>query len=217
MVRQAYPALEYIRETFAREDALLARVRESLEVRGTTWQVGADEGRLLQLFMRMNNVKTVVEIGTLAGYSTLWMARALPEGGHIHTIEKDATNAALARKYFKESEVADRISLYEGIASDMLIALAAAGPYDMIFIDADKGGYSAYLDWAESNIRKGGLIVGDNTLLFGAVTEPAPSEGIARGTWEGMKRFNSRLADPARYDGTMVPTEQGMTVAVKLF
>ncbi len=213
MRSQATPAIAYIRQTFAQEDALLVRIRETLEVMGRAIQVGADEGRFLQVLIAMAGVKTVVEVGTLGGYSTLWMARALPENGHIHTIEKSPENAEMARRHFAESEVGHKITVHEGDAVEVLAGLT--GSYDMTFIDADKASYCKYLDWAEAHIRSGGVIVGDNTFLFGGVYQDPLPQGVKASTAKIMQEFNRRLADANRYTSILVPTEEGMTVAVK--
>lgn len=209
--------LDYIRKLYAPQDALLTAIDKTLEQRQMAIQVGPEEGKFLQLLIGLHGVKTVVEVGTLAGYSAIWMARALPESGHIHCIEKDATHAAIAREFFALSEVQDKITLHEGDARKKLSDLTLMAPFDMIFIDADKIHYNEYLDWAEDNVRQGGLIVADNTLLFGMVSNDTPPDDIAPTTWQNMRRFNERLADSERYFSIMLPTQEGMTVAVKLF
>ncbi len=170
------------------------------------------------MLMVLHNVRTVVEIGTLAGYSALWMARALPPlEGHLYTINKDPDHIRLARHFISQSEVAERITMLEGPARDMLPTLNDKGPFDMVFIDADKPSYNEYLDWAEEHVRKFGLVVADNTLLFGAIGLDAPPDDMTPGAWNGMRRFNERLADDTRYFSTLIPTLEGLTVAIKLF
>lgn len=215
MTRNSHPAIPYIEALHAPEDALLKEINATLAARDTAWQVGAVEGRLLQVLIAMVNVKTIVEIGTLAGYSTIWMARGLPEDGHITTLDRDPKHCELARGFFARSEVGHKITLLEGDAHASLKTLQ--GEFDMVFIDADKPSYNAYLDWAEVHVRKGGLIVADNTLLFGSVYQEVPPEGTAPTTWKQMRRFNERLADASRYAGLLFPTEEGLSVAVKLF
>jgi len=210
-------SLDYIRKLYAVQDALLADIDETLHKLGMAIHIGAEEGRLLQLLMGLHGVKTVVEIGTLAGYSTIWMARALPPGGHLYTIDKDPEYITMARRFFDQSDVQDRITPLEGDATKILPSLAGKAPFDMVFIDADKPGYNGYLDWAENNIRMGGLIIADNTLLFGSMGLDAPPDDIAPATWHGMRRFNERLADPEKYFTAMIPTQEGLTVAIKLF
>ncbi|MGE0753754.1 MAG: O-methyltransferase [Alphaproteobacteria bacterium] len=217
MSRTLTPAIDYIRKLYAPQDALQQEINATLKDIGMEIQVGPEEGKLLGLLVKMHGVKTIVEVGTLGGYSTLWMARALPDGGQIHTLERDARHAGIARGFFAKSDVADRITLHEGDATQTLASLNDKGPFDMIFIDADKISYPTYLDWAEANICKGGLIVADNTFLFGAVLQDSPPEDVAKSTWENMRSFNARLADPEKYYGLIIPTQEGLSVAVKLF
>ena len=178
--------------------------------------IGAEEGKLLQMLITLHQPKTIVEIGTLAGYSTIWMARALAKDGHITTINKDPRHIALAKGFFAQSEVRDRITMLEGDAHDVLPKLVKQAPFDMIFIDADKISYNDYLDWAEVNIRKGGLIIADNTLLHGSMELDAPPADVAPTTWHTMRRFNERLADPKKYFTTMIATHEGLTIAIKV-
>ncbi len=216
MTRTANPNLDYIRKLYAPEDALQKEINASLAAMDMSIQVGAEEGKLLQFLVKTNNISTIVEIGTLGGYSAIWMARGLPAGGHVYTLERDPKHAALARGFFERSDVKDKITLLEGSALDTLKQLTAKGPFDMVFIDADKISYDAYLDWAEANVRKGGLIVGDNTLLFGAAAQETPPENTAPTTWKNMRRFNERLADASKYYGLIMPTQEGLSVFIKL-
>lgn len=217
MARQVTPSIDYIRKLYAPQDSLLNSINELLEKMDIHMQIGAEEGRLLQLLIVMHDIKTIVEVGTLAGYSTIWMARALPDKGHIHTINKDPRHIAMAAHFFDQSDVRDRITQHEGDARVVLPKLGHKSAFDMIFIDADKISYNDYLDWAEKHIRKGGLIVADNTLLFNTIGLDLPPEGIAPATWDNMRRFNERLADREKYFSAMIPTQDGMTVAIKLF
>lgn len=210
----ASPNLDYIRKLYAAQDSLLSSINETLQKLGMEIQISPEEGKLLHLLIAMHRVKSIVEIGTLAGYSAIWMARALPADGKLFTIEKNPEHAAMARHFFGQSEVNNRITLLEGDAHTQLKSLAAKAPFDMVFIDADKESYNAYLDWAEKNVRAGGLIIADNTLLFDTVALDAPPADMPRATWEGMRRFNDRLADTRKYLSTMVPTDDGLTVAI---
>lgn len=210
-----YPdRMSYIRALFAPETPAQTQARESLTADNDKISIYAEEGKLLQLLIRLASIKTIVEVGTLGGYAALWMADALPEDGHLYTIEKDPARAALARQNIAASR---NITLIEGDAQDALQGLAAKAPFDMIFIDADKLNYLHYLDWAEKNIRKGGLIIGDNSLLFDAVwTETLPPR-VRQTALQAMRDFNKRLADPQKYHSILLPTSEGMTIAEKLF
>lgn len=210
-----YPdRLSYIRDLFAPENDAQHNARISLTGDNDKISIYAEEGKLLQLLIRLAQVKTIVEVGTLGGYAALWMAAALPVDGHLYTIEKDSARAALAKKNIS---TAGNMTLLEGDARKILAGLSAKAPFDMIFIDADKLNYLHYLDWAEKNIRKGGLIIGDNTLLFDAVWMKDLPPRVRQTALQAMRDFNKRLADPARYHGILLPTQEGMTIAQKLF
>lgn len=204
--------LDYIRSIFAPETAALKKARESGGVENDRIAIHSEEGKFLQFLIHAIQAKTVVEIGTLHGYSALWMAEALPEDGKIITIEKDEARAKTAHDNTAHNP---KIRLMQGNALNILPTLQ--GVFDMVFIDADKVNYLHYLDWAEKNIRKGGLIVGDNTLLFDAVWKDEPIERVRDTARAAMRAFNRRLADPEKYTGIMLPTHEGLTVAVKLF
>lgn len=211
------PNIDYIRKLYAPQDALLASIDEMLVKMDIHMHVGADEGKLLQMLITLHQARRIVEIGTLAGYSTIWMARAVPEDGHVYTINKEPEHIAMARHFFDQSDVKERITMLEGDAHELLPTLESQGPFDMVFIDADKISYNDYLNWAEKNIRPYGLIVADNTLLFDAVALDVPPASVAPATWQTMRTFNERLADPEKYFATMIPTAEGLSVAVKLF
>lgn len=210
-----YPdRLSYIRALFAPENDAQQKARESLTGDNDKISIYAEEGKLLQLLIRLSGIKTIVEVGTLGGYAALWMAAALPEGGHLYTIEKDPARAALAKQ---NTASAQNITLLEGDAQKVLARIEDKAPFDMIFIDADKLNYVHYLDWAEKHIRKGGLIIGDNSLLFDAVWMEELPPRVRQTALQAMRDFNKRLADPARYHSILLPTQEGMTIAQKLF
>lgn len=211
----AYPDKNaYIRDLFASETPALKKIRDSITDKNDQIIIDPEEGKLLQMLARMIGAVTIVEIGALAGYSTLWMAGALPPGGSITTIEKDPRRAAMARANLAPYK---NITLHEGAAMDVLPTLQPAAPFDMVFIDADKLNYLHYLDWAEKNIRKGGLIVGDNTLLFDAVWSDKIPDNVRQTALAAMRAFNQRLSDPEKYTSILLPTAEGMTIAVKNF
>ena len=201
----------YIRSLFGSEDALLKKITSADD----PIHIRAEDARILEFLIKSCGIKTVVEVGTLAGYSAIRMARALPTDGHVYTLEQDISRAQKATGYIKESGLSQKITVITGSAQESMKTLS--GPYDMIFIDADKISYIAYLNWAEKNIRKGGLIVGDNTFLFGAVYQDALPEGVSKTALDAMLEFNQRLSDPARYTSMMIPSDEGLTVGMKLF
>lgn len=216
--KQPGAAIEYIRSLYAVEDELLQEIRETFEKRGMAIQVGAEEGKILHMLLKLHKAQKVVEVGTLGGYSAIWMARALPEHGHVHTVEHDPEHAELARAFIRRSDVKDKITVWEGKAESVLSRIAdTVGAMDAIFIDADKISYPRYLDWAEAHLKPGGLVLADNTLLFGAVyLDSCPENGKVRpSAWEAMREFNARLADTKRFDAIMLPTEDGLSVALR--
>lgn len=210
-----YPdRLSYIRDLFAPENDAQQKARESLTGDNDKISIYAEEGKLLQLLIRLAGIQTIIEVGTLGGYAALWMAEALPAEGHLYTIEKDPARATRARQNIA---TINNITLIEGDAQKILADLAAKAPFDMIFIDADKLNYLHYLDWAEKHIRKGGLIIGDNSLLFDAVWMEELPPRVRQTARQAMRDFNKRLADPAKYHSILLPTQEGMTIAQKLF
>lgn len=211
------PEVEYIRAVFAPEDDVLRRTAASTPQDVAMMKIGAEEGRLLQFLARMSGARKIVEIGTLTGYSAIWMARALPEDGHLWTIDRSPLHVKLARENIAASDVAGRVTIIEGDALAALETLNSHGPFDMVFIDADKLQYEEYLNWAEKHVRKGGLIVGDNTFLFGAVYSQVLPANVRETAARAMKNFNSRLSNYEKYNGVMIPTAQGLTIAQKLY
>lgn len=211
------PSEKYSNELFACEDASLVDIRSELS--GTIFEginVAPYEGRFLQMLLRMISAKKVVEIGTLFGYSTLWMARALPAKGRIFSIDRNAENHRKAKKFFKDLPENKKVQFLFGDGLDMLYAIESHAPFDVVFIDANKGGYLNYLDWAEEFVRPGGLVIGDNTLLFGHVCDaPTKNVNITETQIAIMKEFNRRMSDPEKFESVMLPTREGMTIALK--
>ena len=207
----ADPRTSYIRSLFGDEDATLAAIAASDD----PIHLRAEDARILEFLIKSSAIKTIVEVGTLAGYSAIRMARALPDDGHVYTLEQDKDRTERAKAHISQAGYDSKITIIQGTARDSLKTLS--GPFDMIFIDADKVSYALYLDWAEKNIRKGGLIVGDNTFLFGAVYQETLPEGISKTARDVMLDFNRRLSDPNRYVSMMIPSPEGMTVAIKRF
>lgn len=216
-MRKADPRHEYQEEVFGLKDDFLKSIRGRMaESQCERISISSSEAALLQFFIRQNGVKSIVEVGTLFGYSAVAMAMALPPGGVVHTIEKNPANYEHAARTFGACAWGSKIRSLKGDAMVVLRELENAGPFDMIFIDGNKNDYYNYLMWAEKNVRQGGLIVGDNTFLFGGVYGEVPPSSSAE-TVEVMKKFNARLADTSLYDGVMIPTNEGLTVAVKKF
>lgn len=173
------------------------------------------ELRILQFLIRLSGAKRVLEIGTLFGRSSLALARALPADGQVTTIEKSAVNHRVAQGFFEKSPEASKIRSLLGDAREVLQGLEGEAPFDFVLIDADKAGYLDYLLWAEKHLRAGGVIVGDNSFLWGGVWDD-PEADVKAATAEKMKEFNRRLSDPRSYSSMVIPTLEGMTVAQRL-
>jgi predicted O-methyltransferase YrrM len=195
----------YITDLLVLSDrALDAALEASSEAGLPSINVSPTQGKLLFLMARAMGARRILEVGTLGGYSTIWLARALPADGRLITLEVNAGHAEVARSNFARAGLADVIELRLGPALDMLPKLLAqgAGPFDMIFIDADKPSYPDYLAWAIRLSRQGSLIVADNVVREGAVVD-AQSEDPAV---QGVRRFNAALAVEPRVTSTEIQT-----------
>lgn len=195
--------LSYVNRTHASHDAGLAQAFAVPEGMPAI-QVGPSEGRFLYLLMKMIGATKIVEVGTLAGYSAIHMARALPAGGHLWTIEYEPKHAEVARKNIAAAGVGDRVTVLVGAGREVLPTLK--GPVDAVFIDADKDNYDHYGQWAIANLRPGGLVLGDNAYLFGKLLEESE-----RG--RAMRRFHEAIA--AACESVCLPTPDGLVVGIK--
>lgn len=211
MSRIETPLQQYITSQFAPQDALLERVRAAGELQRQGLQVSAGEGKLLGMFAQMIGARRILEIGSFVGYSAICMARALPQGGELITLEQSPDYADLAQAHFDASGLP--ITLLRGLALEQLPKLT--GSFDMVFIDADKLHYAAYLEATLPLLREGGLMIGDNTLLFGAVMGEPTQMRVSPAAIDAMRRFNARMNDGNPLSGVMIPTEEGLTVAIK--
>ena len=184
--------------------ALAATLEESARAGLPPIAVSPTEGKLLHLLARVHGAREILEIGTLGGYSTIWLARALPPGGRLVTLELNPAHAEVARANVARAGLAGAVELRVGPALETLPRLAAEGrsPFDLVFLDADKGGYPAYLAWALRLTRRGSLIVADNVVRDGAVIDPASEDPNVL----GVRRFLELLAAEPRVSATAVQT-----------
>lgn len=208
--------LDYVREFSLREDDILGALRrQTWELpAGRAMQVQAEEGQFLALLVKLVGARRIVEIGTFTGYSTLCMARALPDDGELITLDIEERWPAIGAEFWKRAGVADRIQVRIGPAADTLEDLTAGyGPasFDLAFVDADKSGYPAYCEAALGLLRPGGLLVVDNTLYFGRVVDPAATDAET----EGVRALNARLCSDERVDISLLPVADGITLARK--
>ncbi|MBI1968221.1 MAG: O-methyltransferase [Gemmatimonadetes bacterium] len=201
----------YVTGLFAAEDPALAAIRARHAEAGLPpIHISADEGKFLQVLLRAVEATTVLELGSLGGYSGVWLARALPPHGRLTTIEKDPRHAALARRAYAEAGVAAKVRLIEGAALDALPALSPG--FDAVFVDADKEPQAQYFDWSMRLLRRGGLLLCDNAFFHGAVVDEADRSAEA----EGVRAFNRLAATDPRLVATVVPIRDGVVVGVKV-
>ena len=189
------------------DDVLAGALARSREAGLPDIQVAGNQGKLLSMLARIHRAERILEIGTLAGYSTIWLARALPPSGSLVTLELDLRHAAVARLNLETAGVAGQVEIRVGRAVDTLAAMVAAGeaPFDFVFIDADKPNNPAYLDYAVKLSRPGALIVVDNVVRNGAVVDPRSTDsGVI-----GVRAMMERIAADPRLDATAIQTVGG--------
>jgi caffeoyl-CoA O-methyltransferase len=191
----------YIEDLFGVQDAALKRALEDSRRAGLPEiQVSPNEGKLLYLLAKMSGARRVLEIGTLGGYSTIWLARALPAGGRLVSLELDEHHAEVARNNLERAGLSERVEVRVGDARESLADLHGTGRvFDLVFIDADKEGYPEYLEWSLKLSRPGTVILADNVIRGGTVLEPEGSSG------EAVQRFNRRLAEEPRLEAVLLP------------
>jgi caffeoyl-CoA O-methyltransferase len=200
---------KYSRELFAAEDDVLQTIRSRIAESGLPQiTVKPEEGRFLQFITAVAGVRKALEIGTLGGYSGTWIARGLAPGGNLITLEREQERAELAREHFKLAGVADQVSVRVGDAHQLLPELTALGPFDLIFIDAEKEGYLGYLDWALANLASEGLVAGHNAFSHGDVVDEANQSERA----VVLREFNRRLAQDSRLVSLIYPAGDGLAI-----
>ena len=206
MTQEKWSAVDrYITDLLVPSDpALNAALRASAAAGLPPINVAPNQGKLLMLLAQAQGARNILEIGTLGGYSTIWLARALPAGGRLITLEFDPKHAEVARANIARAGLADVVEVRLGRALDTLKQLAAEnrGPFDLIFIDADKSGYPDYFPWALKLSRPGSMIIADNVVRNGAVIDADSSDPNV----QGMRRFNELLAAEPRVSATVIQT-----------
>ncbi len=201
----------YVTELFAVEDPILAAIRaRHAAAELPPIHISPDEGKLLHLLLLAIQASTVLEIGSLGGYSGVWLARALPAQGRLTTIEKDPRHARIARQAFAEAGLDARVRLIEGAALEILPTLTPG--FDAVFVDADKEPLAQYFEWSMRLLRPGGLLLCDNAFFHGAAIDPQDRSGAA----EGVRAFNRLAANDPRLVATIVPVRDGLVVGVKV-
>jgi predicted O-methyltransferase YrrM len=195
----------FVGATIAPDDAVLRHAVERCEAAGLpAIQVSPPQGKLLSLLARSIGARTVLEFGTLGGYSSIWIGRALPEGGHLTTLEADAAYAEVARENIAEAGLSEVVDLRVGPALETLPALESegAGPFDLVFIDADKINTPQYFAWSLDHTRPGGLIIADNVVRGGTLAEADSDDP----TILAQRRLHEWLAGERRVSATTIQT-----------
>jgi predicted O-methyltransferase YrrM len=203
-VADTYAAVDaYIADLFVPHDAALTAALEADRRHGLPpINVSPPYGKLLHILARAVGARQILEIGTLAGYSTIWLARALPADGRLITLEFDPRHAEVARDNVAAAGLTDRVEVRVGPALESLPRLEADGPFDLVFIDADKPNNPHYLDWAVRLARPGALIVADNVVRSGGVIEADSADANI----EGIRRMNELMAADPRLAATAIQT-----------
>jgi predicted O-methyltransferase YrrM len=200
------PLSDYIASLFAREDDVLLSLREEADRSGLPpTAISPEVGRLLQVLLKSIAAERVLEVGTLGGYSAIWMARALPPNGKVVTIEREAMHARFARRVVQRAGLDSVIEVVEGRALDLLPAFDGE-QFDAIFLDADAAPLPTYLDWALRLTRGGGLILADDALRG--------ARGADDDDARGVREFSRRFASDPRITGIIVPTHGGMAIGL---
>ena len=208
----------YYADLLVRPDEALEAALAASEAAGLpTIAVAPNVGKLLNLMARAMGARRILEIGTLGGYSTIWLARALPADGRMMTLDFDPKPTEVARGNIERAGLGALVEQREGPALDTLAQLVEAGeaPFDFIFIDADKESYTEYLDWSLKLSRPGTMIVADNVVRAGKISDAASSDPLV----QGIRRFNQALAAESRISATAIQTvgvkgHDGLTIAL---
>ena len=205
MTQETWTAVDrYITEALVPEDPILeAALQAQAEAGLPPINVAPNQGKLLNLLARIQGATKILEIGTLGGYSTIWLGRALPAGGGLVTLEFDPRHAEVARRNISRAGLSDKVEVRVGRAVESLAKLAAegAGPFDLVFIDADKPSTSQYFELAMKLTRPGSVIIVDNVVRNGAVVDPGGDSNT-----DGVRRFQEVLAREKRVSATAIQT-----------
>ncbi len=205
-----------ITQLFAPEDEGLRHALTAAKAAGLPpIQISPIQGKLLQLLATLCNARKILEVGSLAGYSGIWLARALPASGRLLTLEIDAKHAEVVRNSFATAGVADRTEVRVGKALDLLPTLESEAPFDLVFIDADKPPYPQYLEWALRLTRPGSIIVADNTIRGNRLLDPAQ---VTDPIEKAIAQYNKNVAQNPRLQSLALAMDDdftdGFTIAV---
>jgi predicted O-methyltransferase YrrM len=196
---------QYITELLVQQDPVLVSALKASDAAGLpTISVSPPQGKLLSLLVRVCRASRVLEIGTLGGYSTIWLARGLPADGHLTTLELSPAHAAVATANLERAGLTELVRVRVGAARDTLRQLAAEGvrPFDLVFIDADKTGYPEYLSLVMPLVRPGSMVIADNVVRDGAVADPASTDANVL----AVREYHAAVAANPRLSATVIQT-----------
>lgn len=205
---------EFIDKHYIKESEVIHNLRKlAVQNKCDHMFVAPSEARMLQSLIEIHGAKKIVEIGTLYGYSSYYLARGVGETGKVWTCEKNKENASIAKKFHVEMGV-NNVEVVEGDAHTSLESIEKHGPFDAVFIDADKAGYPDYLRWSYDNLRVGGIIIADNTFLGGSVWDNENNR-YGKNQVDRMLEFHSMFSDNKRFLSTIYTSHDGLAVGVK--
>lgn len=212
-IKQDDPRRDYLHSLIPPENTWGLKAKAEAErIHKGAISISAYEAHLMSFFIRQFHCVKFVELGTLTGYSGLKILECLPPEGHLWTLELNPELAQFASALFDEAGFKGRYTIQIGKAEEQLLALSPQGPFDGIFIDANKSSYPFYLDWALTHLKTGGLLLADNTLLEGVadLTLNAPEKMIRE-----LRTFNQRVMQHPELNAMIIPTMEGLSVAIK--
>ena len=206
---------QYLCENFSSEDDFLRQLKQEAKEAGIPEIcISEEQGKFLQVFLKSINAKYILEIGSLAGYSAITMARALPEGGKLVAVEINEKNARFIESMAEKAGLADKIEVVHSDARDFLAGWKPDYELDFVFVDADKKGYKTYFELTTPLIRKGGIFAADNALGFGHIAEPNPKS--EPGNVKAIQELNQLLKNSPQYESCLVTVGDGMAMGIKL-
>jgi caffeoyl-CoA O-methyltransferase len=211
------PALEkYVVDVFSPRDKFLEEIVTKNHSQALPpIEVNPMDGLHLQTLIAATGAKKVIEIGTLGGVSAIHIARTLPENGHLHTLEFHPRHARAAQENLRLAGVHEKVTVHVGRAQDILPTLEKQGPFDFVFIDADKESYPAYAKWCAKHLRLGGTLLADNTFAWGLVLQEKIENPDHARAAQGIREFNMFMAQSGHFASTLLPTGEGLTLGVR--
>lgn len=207
--------IKYINDLYGYESGPLRAIRESAPKDKAHMQVSPFEGAILKFFAQFIQAKLILEIGTFVGYSAAYMVEGLAKGGKILSVEKNIQSFNIAQENVIKHNLREKIELFNTDALTFLRTRKGSEQTDIIFIDGNKSEYYEYLSESIDILRAGGLVIADNTLLFDSVYKERPQDKQGGLMWESMQKFNRKVADSQLFQTIMLPTDSGLTVAIK--